>query len=62
MDKFEAMQKFIEELKADAEKFYVKENSAAGTRFRKGLQTLKKMASELRTDVATIREARKSVK
>ena len=35
----------------DFSKFYDKGNKAAGTRVRKGMQDLKKMAQDIRTDV-----------
>ena len=38
-------------LEGDFEKFYDKQNSAAGTRVRKGMQELKNMAQEIRTEV-----------
>lgn len=38
-------------LEADFEKFYDKNNSAAGTRVRKGMQELKNMAQTIRTEV-----------
>lgn len=37
--------------KEDVEKFYVKENKAAGIRVRKHMQELKKLAQELRVDI-----------
>lgn len=38
-------------LEADFEKFYDKQNSAAGTRVRKGMQELKNMAQTIRKEV-----------
>jgi len=38
-------------LEGDFEKFYDKQNSAAGTRVRKGMQELKNLAQEIRTEV-----------
>jgi hypothetical protein len=38
-------------LEADFEKFYGKGNKAAGTRVRKGMQDLKVLAQEIRTEV-----------
>jgi hypothetical protein len=38
-------------LEADFEKFYDKGNQAAGTRVRKGMQDLKNLAQEIRTEV-----------
>ena len=39
------------DLKEDFEKFFVKGNKTAGTRMRKVMQELKKMAQEVRDDV-----------
>ncbi len=37
------------------EKFYEKGNKAAGTRVRKGLQDLKKLAQEVRLEIQNIK-------
>ncbi|HQS53010.1 MAG: histone H1, partial [Sphingobacteriales bacterium 39-40-5] len=54
----------FESLEADAEKFYGKANSAAGTRVRKGMQDLKNLAQAIRLEVQTMKnkEAAKSAK
>ena len=41
----------VESLEDDFSKFYDKGNKAAGTRVRKGMQELKKMAQDIRVDV-----------
>ncbi len=41
MEKFEELKTLIASLEGDADKFYNKANSAAGTRIRKGMQDLK---------------------
>ena len=41
----------VESLEDDFSKFYDKGNKAAGTRVRKGMQDLKKMAQDIRVDV-----------
>ena len=41
----------IDSLEADADKFYNKGNSAAGTRVRKGMQDLKNLAQAIRLEV-----------
>ncbi len=43
-------------LKNDFEKFFVRENKTAGTRIRKVMQELKRMAQEIRDDVQTYKE------
>jgi hypothetical protein len=44
MKKFTEAKNLFESLEADAEKFYSKSNSAAGTRVRQAMQELKKLA------------------
>ena len=51
MKKFTAVKELIASLEADAEKFYNKGNSAAGTRVRKGMQDLKNLAQSIRLEV-----------
>ena len=51
MKKFQKIQNLIAEIEADAEKFYQKENQAAGTRIRKGMQDLKVLAQEIRKEI-----------
>ena len=41
----------VESLEDDFSKFYDKGNKAAGTRVRKGMQEIKKMAQDIRVDV-----------
>ena len=57
MKKFEEIKKLIESLEADAEKFYNKGNSAAGTRIRKGMQDLKNMAQAIRLEIQDTKNA-----
>ena len=51
MKKFNEVKELVASLEADAEKFYSKGNSAAGTRLRKGLQDLKNLAQTIRLEV-----------
>ena len=51
MKKFEEVKSVITALEADADKFYNKGNSAAGTRVRKGMQDLKNLAQAIRLEV-----------
>ncbi|MDO8994901.1 histone H1 [Daejeonella sp.] len=64
MKKFTEAKNLFESLEADAEKFYSKANSAAGTRVRKGMQDLKNLAQAIRLEVQTMKnkEAAKSAK
>ncbi len=51
MSKFETLKDFVEGLESDFDKFYGKKNKAAGTRVRKAMQELKKLAQDIRVDV-----------
>jgi len=51
MSKFSEVKNLVMSLEADFEKFYDKGNQAAGTRVRKGMQDLKNLAQEIRTEV-----------
>ncbi|GAA4922462.1 histone H1 [Mucilaginibacter sp. UR6-1] len=51
MKKFSELKELVSSLETDAEKFYSKGNSAAGTRLRKGLQDLKNLAQTIRLEV-----------
>lgn len=51
MARFEEVKKLILDLEGDFEKFYDKGNQAAGTRVRKGMQDLKNLAQEIRSEV-----------
>jgi len=51
MKKFDELKKLVTTLEADADKFYNKANSAAGTRVRKGMQDLKNLAQAIRLEI-----------
>ena len=55
MKRFEQVRDLVMGLEADFEKFYDKENQAAGTRVRKGMQELKNLAQEIRIEVQDIK-------
>ena len=55
MKKFTEAKNLIASLEADADKFYTKANSAAGTRVRKGMQDLKNLAQAIRLEVQDIK-------
>ena len=50
-DRFNQLQEFVNDLERDFQQFYQKSNKAAGTRVRKGMQELKKMAQDIRVEV-----------
>lgn len=51
MSRIEEVKNLMSELEEDMEKFYDKGNKAAGTRARKQLQDLKKLAQEIRLEI-----------
>ena len=51
MEKFGKIKELIASVEADVEKFYNANNVAAGTRVRKGMQDLKNLAQEIRSEV-----------
>jgi len=51
MEKFAKVKELVAAIEADVEKFYNAGNAAAGTRVRKGMQDLKVLAQEIRTEV-----------
>lgn len=55
MKRFEQLKSMVEALEADFEKFYDKNNNAAGTRVRKGMQDMKNLAQEIRLEVQDIK-------
>ena len=55
MKKFEELKSLIATIEQDADKFYNKGNSAAGTRVRKGMQDLKNIAQAIRQEVQELK-------
>lgn len=55
MKKFEELKALIASMEDDADKFYNKENSAAGTRLRKAMQDLKSIAQDIRAEVQELK-------
>lgn len=51
MSKFKELKDFVADLERDFTQFYEKGNKAAGTRVRKAMQDLKKLAQDIRVDV-----------
>ena len=51
MNNFGKLKDLVMSLEDDFSKFYEKQNAAAGTRVRKGMQELKTMAQAFRTEV-----------
>ena len=57
MKRFDEIRDLIMSLEGDFEKFYDKDNQAAGTRVRQGMQTLKKLAQDIREEVQNKKNA-----
>lgn len=55
MKKFDELRDLVMSLESDFEKFYDKENQAAGTRVRKGMQELKNLSQGIRVEVQNIK-------
>jgi len=55
MKRFDQIRDLVMALESDFQKFYDKENQAAGTRVRKGMQELKNLAQEIRIEVQDIK-------
>ncbi len=64
MKRFEEIRDLLMSLEGDFVKFYDKQNQAAGTRVRKGMQDIKNLSQEIRIEVQDIKnkEAAKAAK
>jgi len=51
MSRVDELKGLVDSVSAEMEKFYDKGNKAAGTRARKGLQDLKKLAQDIRLEI-----------
>lgn len=60
MKKLEDLTQAVRNLEADFVKFYEKEQAAAGTRLRKGLSELRKLAQDVRKEIQETKASRKS--
>jgi SMC interacting uncharacterized protein involved in chromosome segregation len=60
MEKFNDLRAILDEMSVDIEKFYTKNQNAAGTRLRKSLNELRKKAAEIRKDIQDERLRRKA--
>ncbi|WP_215238321.1 histone H1 [Dyadobacter helix] len=57
MARFDEVKDLILSLEGDFDKFYNKGNQAAGTRVRKGMQDLKTLAQDIRSEVQNKKNA-----
>ena len=60
-EKYDQMKKIMDQMSDDFQGFYrtQKPNMTAGTRIRNGMQSLKKLAQEIRIEVQAIKNAKK---
>ncbi len=58
IQKFNELKSLIEGLEGDADKFFNKGNSAAGTRVRKGLQEVKNLSQTIRLEIQDAKNAK----
>ena len=61
-NRYNEFEVIVGDMKEDFEKFFDKENNAAGTRVRKHLQALAVLCKAVRKDVTEVKTARKTVK
>ena len=61
MENFEKLVELVHDLRGDYEKFFEKDNNAAGTRIRKGLQEIIAACKAERARVTETRNSRKAV-
>ncbi|MFT2007726.1 histone H1 [Pontibacter qinzhouensis] len=54
---FSKLKDLVMSLESDFEKFYDKNNAAAGTRVRKGMQDLKNLAQDIRKEVQDMKNS-----
>ena len=54
---FSKLRDLVMSMESDFEKFYDKNNAAAGTRVRKGMQDLKNMAQDIRKEVQDMKNS-----
>lgn len=55
MSRIDEVKNLMAELEEDLSKFYDKGNKAAGTRARKSLQDMKKLAQDIRVEIQDIK-------
>ena len=59
MDRFEKLKSMVMAAEEDFDKFFEKDNQAAGTRVRKAMQELKEFAMSTRKEVQEIKNSKK---
>lgn len=59
MEKFNELEQLVEQAKVEAQKFYEKNNKAAGTRLRLKMLDIRNLSQEIRKDVSAIKNGEK---
>ena len=59
MEKLQQIKEILDGMQKDIEKFYDKGQNAAGTRIRKELNSIRKLAAEMRKEIQDVRNNRK---
>jgi hypothetical protein len=62
MNRYQDLVNAVKNLEVDFQKFYERGQAAAGTRVRKGLSDLRKLAQEVRKDIQNVKAERKAAK
>lgn len=60
MNRFSELKDLVTSLEEDLGKFYDHKNQSAGTRVRGGMQTLKTLAQEIRTEIQEIKNTKEA--
>ena len=60
MEKINEIKAMLDDMGKDLEKFYAKGQNSAGTRLRKYLNEVRKKCQEMRNEIQTIRQDRKT--
>lgn len=56
MEKYNELKLLVDSMKEDFQKFYAKDNHAAGTRIRMKMQQIKVLAQEIRIQVQSVKK------
>ncbi|HLT24276.1 MAG TPA: histone H1 [Ignavibacteria bacterium] len=59
MEKLNQIKEILDNMQKDIEKFYDKGQNAAGTRIRKDLNNIRKLAADMRKEIQDVRNNRK---
>jgi hypothetical protein len=62
MEKVNEIKAMLDSMGKDLEKFYAKGQNSAGTRLRKALNEVRKKCQEMRNEIQSIRQSRKTEK